>query len=153
MKATEKFGKQNYSVLFKSLEFCRILYGSEYSKLVILIFFVCQCCGFSPAHDFDWWFIAKGNLKGWYCGKCGCNCVSNFIAGAVAILHKACRDLCVMTRIVIPTGKAANVFSLLKCLNILRTGNLMLAEDALHNVELLLCEINAMILRDSATAS
>ena len=29
----------------------------------------------------------------------------------------------------------------------------MLAEDALHNVELLLCEIKAMILRGSTTAS
>ena len=71
------------------------------------------------------------------------------MAGALAILHKTRNDFCVMSRIMIPTGKTANDFAMLKWLNILRTGNLMLSENALRNVEVLLCEIRAMIVRDN----
>ena len=58
-----------------------------------------------------------------------------------------------MGRTTIPTGNAANVYSVLKWLNILRTVNLRLAEDALDNVEVLLCEIRAMIVRDNNVAA
>ena len=108
---------------------------------------------FSPAHDFQRWRIAKGKLKGWYCVHCMCSQIQKPMVGAFAILHKTRKDVGVMNRIMIPTGKAANVFSMSKWLNILRTGNLMLAEDALHNVAVLLCEIRAMIVRDNNVAA
>ena len=129
-----------------------MVYGLEYTNLVVLIL-VCQHCGFAPAHDFDCWLIASGKMKGWYCGQCGCKSIPNPLAGALAMFHTHRTDLCVMSRIALPTGKAANVYSMLKLLNVLRTGDLMLAENALHNVEVLLIAIRAMIVRDNNVAA
>ena len=65
MQAREKLGEDRFNVVSRSLEFCRVVYGSQYTKLVILILYVCQDCGHAPAFDFDWWCIASGALKGW----------------------------------------------------------------------------------------
>ena len=75
------------------------------------------------------------------------------MAGALAILHKKRKELCAITRISLPTGKTANVIAMLKWLNILRTGSLQLAGDALHDVEVLLLEIRDMIVRDNDVAA
>ena len=105
LEAREKLGKDRYNVVSKSLEFCRVIYGSQYSKLVILILYVCQDCGHAPAHDFDWWCIAGGDLKGWYCAKCGCKFGTDPMSGALVVLHREHRELSFTRKIEIPKGK------------------------------------------------
>ena len=39
MEAREKLGEDRFHVVSKGLEFCRMVYGSEYSKLVILVMY------------------------------------------------------------------------------------------------------------------
>ena len=88
LKAKSKNGEQKFIVLSKRLEFCRVVYGSDYSKVVVFFLFGCQQYGFSPAHDFPWLLIAKGKLKGWYCAHCGCGYIQNPMACALAIFYK-----------------------------------------------------------------
>ena len=71
------------------------------------------------------------------------------MAGALAILHKKCKE----TRITIPTSNTVNVFTIMKWLNSLRTGSLQLAGDALHDVKVLLIEIRDMIVTDDDVAA
>ena len=59
----DELGKIHFKVLSKSLDFCRCLYVVEYSRLAILIVYVCQGCGHCPVFDFDWW-VLKGATTG-----------------------------------------------------------------------------------------
>ena len=42
MQAREKLGENMFNVVSRSLDFCRVVYSSKYTKLVILILYVCQ---------------------------------------------------------------------------------------------------------------
>ena len=92
MQAREKLGEDRFNVVSRSLEFCRVVYGSQYTKLVILILYVCQDCGHAPAFDFDWWCISSGALKGWYCAQCGCRFIQDPMAEVLAILHRKFKE-------------------------------------------------------------
>ena len=40
MEAKTKLGDARFHVISKGLEFCRVVYGSDYSKIVILVVYV-----------------------------------------------------------------------------------------------------------------
>ena len=88
-----------------------------------------------------------------FCAHCGVRFIQNHMAGVLVILHEKHKEHNVITRINIPTGKTANVFTMLKWLNILRRGNLKIARDVLHNIEALLIEIRNIIVIDNEVAS
>ena len=71
LRATYKFVEQPINILSRGLDFCRVLYGLDFTDLSILIFCLCKKCGYCPITDFDGWVIANGRLKGWYCVHCG----------------------------------------------------------------------------------
>ena len=75
------------------------------------------------------------------------------MAGVVAILYKSCAELDSISRINVPTGKTANVFTMLKWFNILRSSSLKSSRDALPDFRALLVEIKDMIAGDNAVAA
>ena len=97
----DKLGRMHFNVLSKSFDFCRCLYGGEYSHLVVLIMFICQDCGHCPVFDLDWWVAKGAKTGGWYCAHCGARCCTDPMNGAVAIYLKGCPEL----SFVIPAGK------------------------------------------------
>ena len=75
------------------------------------------------------------------------------MARVLAILHKTCPEFNSITRINVPICKTANVITMLKWLNILRSGSLTIARDALHDFRALLIEIGDMIAGDNEMAA
>ena len=53
MYAKTKLGEARFDVLSKGLEFCRVVYGSDYTEIFIRVVYVCRHCGCAPACDFD----------------------------------------------------------------------------------------------------
>ena len=74
------------------------------------------------------------------------------LAGVLAILYKSCPELNSITRINVPTGKTANVFTMPKWFNILRSGSLKISRDAFFDFGTLLTEIRNMIIGDNEMA-
>ena len=70
------------------------------------------------------------------------------MAGVLAILHKSCLEFNSITRINVPTVKAATVFTMPKWPNILRSCSLKISRDALFDFRTLLTEIRDMIIGD-----
>ena len=151
--ANKIFGEQRFSVLSRGLDFCRAVYGSDDTDLIILIAFVCQACVCCPLTDFDWWVIAKGEMHGWYCAHGGAKFVQDPMAGVRAILYKKYKEFDSITRINIPTRKTANVFTMLNWFNFMRGGSLKIARDELFNSKALLIEIRDMIGGDNVVAA
>ena len=115
METKTQLGEDRFQVVSKGLEFCRVVYGSDYSKIVVLVMYVCKECGCTPACDFDWWCIGgNGRLEGWYCAHCGSRFEQDPMAGALVVLHRERRDLSFIRKMEIPNGKAANLISFLK---------------------------------------
>ena len=82
-------GQAGKNELQCAIQECRLLplllYGWEYSQLVILIMFVCQGNGHCPVFDFDWWVVKRAKTGGWYCAHCGSRYCADPMNGAVAI--------------------------------------------------------------------
>ena len=151
IEAKTKLGEARFHVLSKGLEFCRVVYGSDYSKIVILVVYVCRHCGCAPACDFDWWRVGgSGKLKGWYSACCGEKYEQDLMSGVLVVYRRERRDLSFAREIEIPNWKGANVLSFLKWFNALRTGNMRLSTDALEGrLEDFLINLRDMIARDN----
>ena len=92
-------------------------------------------------------------MHGWYCAHCGERFCQGPMAGVLAILYKACPELNSIARINVPICKTANVITMLKWLNILRSGSLKIARDAFHDLRALLIEIRKMIAGDDVVSA
>ena len=56
----------------KRLEFVRVIYGGSGSKVVIVVLYVCQACGWAPKYDYDYYVVpGKGGSHLWFCAHCG----------------------------------------------------------------------------------
>ena len=75
------------------------------------------------------------------------------MSGAIVVCHREGRDLSFLKNMKIPNGKAVNLFSFLKLLNALRTGNMRLSTDALEGqIEAFLICFRDIITRDNKVA-
>ena len=121
METKTKLGDARFHVISKGLEFCRVVYGSDYSKIFILVVYVCKRCGCAPACDFDWWCVGgHGKLRGWYCACCGERFEQDLMPGTIVVYRGERHDLSFVRKIEIPDAKAANFLSFLKLLNALK---------------------------------
>ena len=100
-------------------------------------------------YDFDWWVVIGKSLGGWYCAKCGCRYCGDPMNGALAVLPRGSDELSLVTRINLPTRKLCNLIDVLKWINFIRTGNMNLAHDSLHNIESMLRDIQSFITADN----
>ena len=69
--------------------------------------------------------------------------------GALAVPREGSDELSFVTRINLPTGKLSNLVNFLKWINLIRTGNMNLAHDSLHDVEQMLRDIEFLITSDN----
>ena len=107
------------NVFTKGFEFVWILYGSQYSGLVVLMLFVCQNCACCTVFDYDWIVVKGQKLRGWYCAKCGRKCCQDPMNGAIAVHVRGRAELSFITRLDIPTGSLSNLAAFLKWIKFL----------------------------------
>ena len=68
----QRVGQARMNVMTKSLEFVRVIYGGPGSKLVIVVLYVCQVCGWAPKYDYDYYLVpGKGGSQIWCCAHFG----------------------------------------------------------------------------------
>ena len=140
-----------------AIQECRLvpllLYGWEYSQLVILIMFVCQGNGHCPVFDFDWWVVKRAKTGGWYCAHCGSRYCADPMDGAVAIFLKGHPEVSFIAKIRSPFRRIWNPCNLLKWINLVRTGNMTLSNDCMKHIKLLFANIKRIIVEDNRIAS
>ena len=89
LEIKQRVGKACMNVTTKSLEFVSIIYGGPGSKIIIVVLYVCQACGWAPKFECEYYVIPgpKGtqNLNGSYC----CEIYDKFVMnGAFGLIFK-----------------------------------------------------------------
>ena len=92
------------NVMTKGMEFVRVVYGSIRTKLMVVIMYVCQECGYCFKYDYDDYVLEKrGQASGWYCSCCGGRCDKAMMHGAVGVRIKEAAGNGFMAKITVPT--------------------------------------------------
>ena len=73
--------------------------------------------------------------------------------GALAVLHRNSEQLSFVTRVNLPIGKLSDLVNFMKWINFIRTGNMNLAHDSLHDIESMLRDIKSFITADNDKAA
>lgn len=109
----EEIGRRQMDVCFKRNGIhMRILHGSDYSDLVVVLMPVCQACGWCLQFDYGWFVIGGRIIGGWYFAKYGSISCKMPMNGAIALYLRRHARMSFITRTVIPVGKLANLFFL-----------------------------------------
>ena len=142
------------SILTNNLEFIRIRYGGPRSQIVVIIMYVCQCCGWTPKYDYDYWVVSdKVGSAIWYYAKCCGMHDKAMMNGAFGIIYKGKHDLSFVYRIKMPDGKFANICGWFKLLNLLRVGNCDVDMDVMSTVETFVASLKKIIGNDAEFAA
>ena len=70
------------------LEFVRVIYGLPESKMVIVVLYVCQACGWAPQFDYDCYVTKKGGSHVYWCAHCGEQYDKHTMEGAFGFIFK-----------------------------------------------------------------
>ena len=92
-----------------------------------LSFILCWNYGFAFVHDFAWWPVLLWKMYSWYCVYCGCSYVTKCMVGVMIVVKQCRKYFNVMGIITMHIRKLANVYLMLKWLNMFRTRNLRFA--------------------------
>ena len=116
--------------------------------------YVCQCCGWAPKYDYDYWVVPgpKGSAI-WYCAKCCGMYDKHMMNGAFGIIYKDKKDESFIYRVRMPDGKFSNVCGYLKFLNLLRVGNCDIDTDVASTIESFVISLKKIIGTDAEFAS
>ena len=95
------------------MEFVRIIYGGPGSKIVIVVLYVCQACGWAPQYDYYYYYyyvvLGKGCPQIWYCAQCGEMYDKFAMNGAFSFMfNDNCSGDSFHYRIRMPDGKFSN---------------------------------------------
>lgn len=59
-----------FTVVSKTQDFTRCVYGMGDTCVQIIVGFICQDCEHLPKFDYDWFVLSKcGQKSGWYCAR------------------------------------------------------------------------------------
>ena len=136
------------------MEFARCVYGTPGTACQVIIAYLCQECGHLPYHDYDYFVVKKaGKLSGWFCAYCRGQYDRSKMQGLLSVIDRTATKNSVVVRICMPSGRMANVVSLMKMINCMRTGNFTITEEAMTSLQHLATNLRTIIARDNRMAA